>query len=93
MHHAFRLAAGGIGAEIPASFPVEDGLRDDRSGGIAGAQKQHVVGAVHHALTGLRFFAFAGAQRGAGRHFSGAPLQQLSVRKPSSAVIVSKRAA
>jgi hypothetical protein len=47
----------------------------------------------HDAVSLLRLLTFAGSQIFRGRHCSGAPPQQLSVRYPMSAFIVSKRAA
>ena len=42
MHLARRHAAGAVALELPHAHPVDDGFGHDRTGGIAGTQKEYV---------------------------------------------------
>src|SRR5688572_3332534 len=58
MHRAFRVGAGGEGVELAAAETLQDGFGHDRARRIAGAEEEHVVGAVgevgHTALSSSR---------------------------------------
>ena len=86
------LAAGAVGMKAPMPQFVQDRLGDDGAGRVAGAEKQHIEWTLAHAGI-LRRFAAVGWQIATGAQVSGAPPQQFSVRNPSSAFIVAKRAA
>src|SRR5262249_19715087 len=61
MQAARRLAARRMGAEMSATLAVEDGLRHDRAGGVAGAEEQDLERLVHQTVSFLVRFALAGA--------------------------------
>jgi hypothetical protein len=46
---ALGLAASGKGVESAAAFLLQDALRENGACGVSGAQKQHVIHAIHHA--------------------------------------------
>ncbi|PHJ93937.1 hypothetical protein VF09_37215 [Nostoc linckia z9] len=48
VNFTLRLRAGRIGLELASAEPVEDGFGDDRAGGIAGAEEEHMVDLVGH---------------------------------------------
>ncbi len=81
---ALGLRARRIGVELAAANPLQDGLGQDRSCGIARAEEQHVVGLGHDALLLFATGAALGAQE--------APPQQFSVRKPTSPFMAAKSA-
>src|SRR5690606_39915805 len=48
MDRAFGVAAGAEAAKPPTSPVVDETLREDAAGGIAGAEKENVVGSIRH---------------------------------------------
>src|ERR1700756_3219224 len=81
----FRMTASTVGVEFSGADLVEDCFRNDRTRGIAGAEKQDVVGMIGHMgapsvaasrrILGRRLRHTAGAlplMRDAGRVLSGA---------------------
>jgi hypothetical protein len=54
MHVTLGEAAGRKGAESTPAFPVQNGLGENRSCRIAGAQKQGVVGPAHADAAGMQ---------------------------------------
>jgi hypothetical protein len=50
MHLASRMAASRMGAEAALAHGIEDGLGQNAAGGIPGAEKQDIEGAVGHCM-------------------------------------------
>lgn len=90
------LASRAVCAKSSLPDPVQDSFGHDRACRVSGAEKQDVEGSVAHTpchdTPAFVRLLRVGLQT-AGAHFSIAPWQQFSVRKPSSSFITSNCAA